>query len=314
MPQDLPDWESDARKELEPFARVRLIALDVDGTLLEDADAGIYNTINTLGRSLRYAYQVRLTLATGRTLRTVRPLTRQLPFLGPAPLILYNGSLIVRNGKFDTLRQHKIPSDSLDQVVEICRSYPVNTLAYFSSQELGLIGQSEHVVGWANGPQRPKTESNGMKIRWLESDASVAEEPTAIVIDMCGGASSSRIIQGQLDSVRGITSTKGAEKRFIEIRPASSDKGTALRYVASLLKVARDEVLALGDSENDVEMLEWAGIGVAVSNGARAAIEGSRYVSRYGAARSAVQVLRLVKNACRYLRERKTQTVMTRYQ
>jgi hydroxymethylpyrimidine pyrophosphatase-like HAD family hydrolase len=221
--------------------------------------------------------------------------------------------LIVKNGNFDTLIQHRIMIRSLEQIVDICKRYRVYTLAYLSKQELGLIGQSEYVLGWTRCSRRPRMEFNDMEIRWLEFGAPVTEEPTAVVIDTRGDKPSSRIIEHQLDSVRGITFTRGTKERHIEIRPASSNKGEALKYVASRFRLARNEVLALGDSENDVEMLQWAGIGVAVINAARTAIESSRYVSRYGPARSVVQVLRLVKSARRYLRERKIQTVITGY-
>jgi len=54
---------------------------------------------------------------------------------------------------------------------------------------------------------------------------------------------------------------------FLEILPARTDKGTALAKVAEFLGVRREEVLAVGDSRNDEAMLRWAGTGVAMANG-----------------------------------------------
>jgi len=54
---------------------------------------------------------------------------------------------------------------------------------------------------------------------------------------------------------------------FLEVLPARTDKGTALARVAALLGVAREEVLAVGDSMNDEAMIRWAGTGVAMANG-----------------------------------------------
>jgi len=54
---------------------------------------------------------------------------------------------------------------------------------------------------------------------------------------------------------------------FLEVLPARTDKGTALAKTADLLGVAREEVLAIGDSMNDEAMIRWAGTGVAMVNG-----------------------------------------------
>jgi Cof subfamily protein (haloacid dehalogenase superfamily) len=55
---------------------------------------------------------------------------------------------------------------------------------------------------------------------------------------------------------------------FLEILPPDSHKGAALRFVAGIMNASRSEVMAIGDSWNDREMLEYAGIGVAVANAA----------------------------------------------
>jgi Cof subfamily protein (haloacid dehalogenase superfamily) len=54
---------------------------------------------------------------------------------------------------------------------------------------------------------------------------------------------------------------------FLEILPASTDKGTALEKVAGFLGIPREEALAIGDSMNDEAMIRWAGVGVAMVNG-----------------------------------------------
>jgi Cof subfamily protein (haloacid dehalogenase superfamily) len=53
---------------------------------------------------------------------------------------------------------------------------------------------------------------------------------------------------------------------FLEILPARTDKGTALKKVADFLGIQREETLAAGDSMNDEAMIRWAGTGVAMAN------------------------------------------------
>jgi hydroxymethylpyrimidine pyrophosphatase-like HAD family hydrolase len=54
---------------------------------------------------------------------------------------------------------------------------------------------------------------------------------------------------------------------FLEITPEETDKGTALAKVAKILKVKREQTMAIGDSMNDEAMIRWAGVGVAMVNG-----------------------------------------------
>ena len=59
--------------------------------------------------------------------------------------------------------------------------------------------------------------------------------------------------------------------KFVEVNPALATKGAGLAFLASHLGVRQAEVLAIGDQENDVTMLTWAGIGVAMGNGSPSA-------------------------------------------
>jgi hydroxymethylpyrimidine pyrophosphatase-like HAD family hydrolase len=54
---------------------------------------------------------------------------------------------------------------------------------------------------------------------------------------------------------------------YLEILPPASDKGTALEWVAGMMGVEREAVMAIGDSMNDEAMIRWAGLGVAMLNG-----------------------------------------------
>jgi Cof subfamily protein (haloacid dehalogenase superfamily) len=69
------------------------------------------------------------------------------------------------------------------------------------------------------------------------------------------------------------------EKENLEFMPRGINKATALAKVAAEFGVRAEEVLAFGDGENDVQMLSWAGAGVAMRHGNAAAIAAARFVS-----------------------------------
>ena len=92
----LPNYEEFDLKRRRPFSRIRLVALDLDGTLLESDVSELPKKVLTLANKLKHStHNVRLTIATGRTLRGARPLLDRLPILRDTPIILYNGSLVL---------------------------------------------------------------------------------------------------------------------------------------------------------------------------------------------------------------------------
>jgi hydroxymethylpyrimidine pyrophosphatase-like HAD family hydrolase len=77
------------------------------------------------------------------------------------------------------------------------------------------------------------------------------------------------------------------EKENLEFMPRGISKATALAKVAAEYGVRQEEVLAFGDGENDVAMLTWAGLGVAMAHGNEAAIKAAKRVSPPGSPASA---------------------------
>ncbi len=297
MLKKLPKWDTDDVRSLEPFSKIRLLAVDLDGTLMPYNSPEIYKTIRKLHKSLN-RYEVKLTLATGRTLNGTLPLLAQLSLPEGTPIILYNGSVVVRNGKFETLLRKTMPVEILREVLKISRLYKVRILAYICDNVFGKIGPNEYVIGWSRSGY-PEYEFNKMRVQWMTDDKTDGiPDPTAIVIDTTEDQSSVVPIEKLLRRM-GISITRSG-LNYIEVRPALSNKGKALEYITPVLKISKDEVLALGDSDNDAEMLAWAGISVAVTNASPLALQQSDYICKYDAAKGAVEALRLVRNARRY--------------
>jgi hydroxymethylpyrimidine pyrophosphatase-like HAD family hydrolase len=66
---------------------------------------------------------------------------------------------------------------------------------------------------------------------------------------------------------------------LVEGLPRGLNKSVGLAWLAEHLGIARDEVLAVGDNDNDVEMLRWAGVGVAMGNSSPAALAAADWVA-----------------------------------
>lgn len=300
MAEPIPRWETHDVEDLRRFAQIKLIVADLDGTLIP---SDLSQTIQELSSSLsHHRYKVTLTLATGRTLAGVGPLLEKLNLPIGAPLVLYNGSIVVKNGPFSIVDRKTIPLESLQDILRISLNHRVRTLAYFYTDPLFAPEEMENhefVLGWTSKCE-PCREFNNMPVRWLNAySGDLLIEPSSILIETSSDPGAAPVVEDCLSGVSDISVTRSSSL-YIEIRPRGSNKGTALESIAKAQGLRRDEILALGDNDNDAEMLSWAGIGVAIAKASPHALMSSDYVCRRGVFEGAVEVLRLVKHAKHY--------------
>jgi len=300
MPESLPAWDTHDVRDLKRFARIRLIVADLDGTLLP---ADLLQTVQVLCSSLNHhRYRVAFTLATGRTLAGVEPLLTKLAIPNGIPLILYNGSVVIRSDGYKLLSRKTIPKESLEAVIRLSLEHGLTALAYFYDDAWFVRHQlrsNEYVLGWGR-PAKGFREFNSMPVTWHQTSIHSREsEPSSILIETREITNSVSNLEAELRNVNHISVTRSGSN-YLEIRPQGSNKAVALEWIAKQHGFQREEILALGDNDNDAEMLGWAGIGVAIAAASPGAVNESDYICRHGVFEGVVEVLRLVKHAKHY--------------
>lgn len=298
----MPDWRSDP-DALRPFAGVELIAVDLDGTLV-DAEGSVVHQVQKIQLGLRPGRfgrrGVSLTYATGRSLTWVQELERKVDSRIPSgtPLVLYNGSVVVEAVTGRMIARRTISGSAIEAVIGLAVDHHADLFAYSGPLEFSGDQAIETVVAWSPGPARPEHDVNGIPIDWDLSR--LAEyEPVAVLISGPAEPSERAALVDRLSRVSDISITAGGSS-YIEVRPGGSNKATGLEAATAGLGINSDHVLALGDSDNDVEMLEWAGLAVVVAGSTTAAQEHSDYVTRFGPSQGVIEVLRAIKYARKY--------------
>jgi len=293
----LPSWDSADASALRPFAHTRLVAMDLDGTLVAGDVPRIYVQIANLRRALAHPrYGVAMMIATGRTYTGARTLIDGLALPAGTPIVLYNGSVVVSPRSGHAIMRREIPRDSVSAIFAACEAARVCCLAYFFAPE-ALGDDPEHVIGRMSTPPYER-DSNGMLVAW-NVDPPADYGPSAVLIDVRTNSRPAGELARQLRRIDGVSATSSGS-RYIEVRPTGSNKGAAVSVVAEMLTIAREHVVALGDNDNDVEMLEWAGIGVAVSSASEGALAAADFQCGHGVAQGAVELLRVIREAKRY--------------
>ncbi|WP_425058443.1 Sugar phosphatase YidA [Sporomusa carbonis] len=236
---------------------IKLIALDLDDTLLDSKLAVSPRAHDAIRQAV--ARGVTVTIATGRMYRSALPYARQLGL--DVPLITYNGALIKSSLSEETLFHQPIKTELADQVLSLCRERGWYVQNYVND-ELYVRELDEYANYYSRMSGVPAIAVGDRLYDGRQS-------PTKMLV-MAGKEDIGKIY----DTFKAVfgprLSIVTSKPTFIEITDPAANKGRALAFLADKLQVKQEEVMALGDSGNDIEMLKYAGWGVAMGNASAA--------------------------------------------
>ncbi|OBI77562.1 Cof-type HAD-IIB family hydrolase [Mycobacterium sp. E740] len=237
----------------------RLIASDVDGTLLDDGERITPRTRAVIAAAR--AAGTHFVLATGRPPRWVEPVVDELGF---APMaVCANGAVIYDAATDRIVSARTLSTEMLGELADIAtRVIPGAGLA------VERVGRSAHD---AATPQF--VSSPGYEHAWLNPDNTevslddLLSAPAVKLLIRKSGARSADMAAALAEHVGAQGDiTYSTNNGLVEIMPAGISKATGVEELTRPLGIAAEEVVTFGDMPNDVPMLDWAGLGVAMGH------------------------------------------------
>ena len=228
--------------------RPQLVALDIDGTLVDHA--GVLP--EKVRRSVRrvVAAGVPVVLTTGRSWHATRPVFEQLG-LPTGPAVASNGAVTVSFPPFQLEQVHTF--DPADVIARVLREHPTAAIA------AEVIGQGYRVT-----KRFPEGDLTG-DIEEVGVDELAGSDVTRIVVRDPNSSDTEFIRLAERIGLHGVSYSVGWSA-WLDIAPEGVNKASALADVVAGLGYRARDVLAIGDGRNDIEMLTWAGRGVAVGD------------------------------------------------
>ncbi|HBR57674.1 MAG TPA: hypothetical protein DEA22_09420 [Blastocatellia bacterium] len=253
---------------------IKLLALDLDGTVLNSR--GEIPEANRIAIREAERCGVLVTIATGRRFRDARPIGQQLDL--NAPLITHNGALLKFASTMETVSFSLLQSEVSAEIIRVGREFGGDALLSVDPLGIGVMYYDNisddnfplrKYVAWAEALHG---EDLGSAVRRVPSLLEILPENDVIHIAFSGGcgpmADLSSVLDQELgDSVK-ILSTVYPKTDFtlLDILPQGSSKASGLEKLAELNGLTREEIMAIGDNFNDVDMLEYAGTPVIMGN------------------------------------------------
>ena len=260
----IDDWKRQAMTDGCEFPLdVKLIALDMDGTLLNEHGLLAEESKEALMQAMEQG--VHVVIATGRVFSALPQDVVTVPGIEYA--ITSNGANIIRLKDNETIYSNLIDGLKLDDIMDILEDETIMKEVFYDHQVYAQKSCLEHLEDY--GIRTEKSQ------RYTLTTRQPVEDTLALILEnrdkleninlLFGNEERRQQVWKRLDAVEGITACSSMPYN-LEIGGATTSKAAALDALGEILGVTKEQIMACGDSSNDAAMLRHAGISVAMGN------------------------------------------------
>jgi Cof subfamily protein (haloacid dehalogenase superfamily) len=249
----------------------KMVCLDIDGTLL-NSQHKLTDNIKAAIRKVTEHKNIKVTLVSARPPKGIIPLQKELGI--SQPLICYSGALVL-DDKLQVLENKTIPVSVVKKIYDCAKEanihvslykddyWYVEELDYWAKQEGDIVNSAPAVLNFASLFELWQKESTG------PNKLLIMGQPNEM------NMLNSKLKQLLFDSVNMYPS----KPTYLEIMPKGASKTAAIGVLSNRFDLKPSEIMAMGDNYNDVDMLEYAGLGIAMGNAPEAVKSHADYVT-----------------------------------
>ncbi|MEI0580208.1 Cof-type HAD-IIB family hydrolase [Brachyspira pilosicoli] len=245
---------------------IKLIATDLDGTLLnDDSEITDYNK-NILKKLIEKGIDV--VLATGRPTSSMDFYCKELQ--NNSESIVFNGAMVV-DKNYNSIFSNPLKKEIVYEIIKLYET------KYINNTSLNLYCKKQYIVAKDDFKIQTHTEKvdKKNKIVGLENFNDNIEVQKMIIL-----AENEILIdiKNTIDNLFTVH-TSFSNPNFLEILSENTNKANALKWLCNKKGIDRENVIAFGDNYNDIEMIEFAGVGVAMGNAEMKIKKNAKYVT-----------------------------------
>jgi Cof subfamily protein (haloacid dehalogenase superfamily) len=238
--------------------RIILVAVDLDGTLLRSDKGLTRNTVNTVRAASQLG--VKVVLATARPPRSAK---KVYDLLGLDTLqINYNGAMIYDPVKGKTIYHMPIPGSLAKRIIAVARKIDAKCVVSIEILDKWYTDQfdpNDDTVNTAESGRTFAPDFVGPVDAFLQA-------PVTKLMLISPPFQINKVKKEIEEAFKGEIALPASDPHLIQIVHAKVDKAHALKSVCDSYGISSEKVMAIGDAPNDVGMLKWSGLGVAVGN------------------------------------------------
>ncbi|MGX7092762.1 Cof-type HAD-IIB family hydrolase [Hutsoniella sourekii] len=234
----------------------KMLVLDIDDTLLNSHHEVSDRTFDALIQFQDAGYQ--LVLASGRPIESVIQVSKQLKLDEYDSYCLgFNGGVVVRLKDEEILYSQPIAVEDQGPLIQYLRDNNLSAITYEGHQV---------IMDFENDYSMVESQLTGMPGRHDSNYFDTLDHPVMKFMGVGDPAIVKRVEEELGGSFRDTIRVTTSKPFFLELIHKDVSKGAALNFLIDHLNLSADQVVAVGDGNNDTEMIEFAGLGVAMGN------------------------------------------------
>ncbi|AXY24658.1 haloacid dehalogenase [Suicoccus acidiformans] len=253
------------------MTKIKLIAIDLDGTLLNDETQVPQANIAAIEQVIKQGY--RIVICTGRTLQGAKRFIEQLNIEAGQEeyTIFQNGALTYRLPEYECIQVFTLNAKAKQAGLAFVRKHQLELVA-FDTEHFYVVDNPEptHLV-------KDDAETLAMDMVFVSEEEFLANDRINKLTFIAPEAKLDQAQAAGIASLEEYGNPVRSQPWLIELLPQAVNKGVALKALAAKLGFEASEVMAIGDQLNDYEMLEWAEHSVAMGQ----AVEPIQKLARY---------------------------------
>lgn len=235
----------------------KVLVLDLDGTLTNSKKELTDRTKEVLLKAQDQG--VKVVLASGRPTHGIVDLAEELKLPEYGGFILsFNGGDIINCATNQSIFQKTIPEDLISSLVNMAKKHKVDILSY----------EGDNII--TNNPDNIYTQKEGfinkMDIVQVDDLSTHINFPVNKMMMLADGDYLAQVEKIVQEETKDLLSVYRSEVFFLEIMPMNIDKAQSLAKLLEYLELTPKDMMACGDGFNDLSMIEYAGLGVAMAN------------------------------------------------
>jgi hypothetical protein len=240
----------------------KLISVDLDGTLLNSRKK--ISKENKEAIELAIEKGVKVVVCSGRVFKGARVYARELNIR--EPLISCNGA-VIRDIKTDEMYySNLLRKDDCYNIIDICRKENIYFHVYIDNDVYTEKPECPSVSYWRGNSEQP--EEDRVKVYMTDDFNKVVNQSSVQVSKFVAISRDFGLLSKVRTKIEGINNVDVMSSNHdnFEVVNKGVNKGTALKFLSEKLKIESKEIIAIGDNENDLEMLKYAGFRIAMGN------------------------------------------------
>lgn len=237
--------------------KYKALALDLDGTLTDSSKQLPLENKEAILKAMDLG--VTVILASGRPTMGITGLAKELEFDKRGGLIVaFNGGTIINCKTGEIVQRLLFPPEVIEDACAIVRKHGAQPLSYTDTQIAAECAADEYV--------QKECICNYTTCLEVADLPAFLDYPTPKLLAAGEHEKLLKVRDEFLSRHSDLCDSFFAESYFLELAPKGVAKDKALAKVCEYLAISREELMACGDGLNDIEMLEYAGLGVAMNN------------------------------------------------